>query len=202
MTRTGKIARLPRNIRDELNRRLDNGEQGVRLIEWLNGLPEVKQVLARDFEGRPITKCNLTEWKNGGYLDWQSESETAAFIREINEDDTESSKIPPSELAKPLTTTVLAHYAQAIFRSLADHHEQPRARVRRLGRSLREMDRIMRRELSEERMQIELEQFQFEQEKLDLKKLWHEIEHATESKPGPTGQTPTNTGGLTKFDPV
>jgi hypothetical protein len=171
MTRTGKIARLPRSIRDELNRRLDNGEQGVRLIAWLNELPEVKQVLARDFEGRPITKSNLTEWKNGGYLDWQSQDETATFIREIKEDDTELSKIPPTDLAKPLTTTVLAHYARAIFRSLVDDKEQPRARVRRLGRSLREMDRIMRRDLSEERMQIELEQLQFEQEKLDVKKL-------------------------------
>lgn len=44
MTRNGKIARLPREIREELNRRLDDGEQGVRLVEWLNGLPEVKRI--------------------------------------------------------------------------------------------------------------------------------------------------------------
>jgi len=169
MTRTGKIARLPRNIRDELNRRLDNGEQGVRLIAWLNELPDVKQVLARDFEGRPITKSNLTEWKNGGYLDWQSQGETAAFVQQIKEDGDELRKISPGDLAQPLATAVLAYYAQAINRSLADKNEAPRARVRRLGRSLREMDRIMRRDLSEERMQIELDQLQFEQEKLDAK---------------------------------
>jgi hypothetical protein len=36
MTRNGKIVRLPRSIREELNRRLDNGEQGKALVEWLN----------------------------------------------------------------------------------------------------------------------------------------------------------------------
>ncbi len=42
MPNYGKIARLPRNVRDELNHSIDNGETGVRLVEWLNGLPEVQ----------------------------------------------------------------------------------------------------------------------------------------------------------------
>ena len=83
MTRKGKIARLPRAIRDELNRRLDDGEQGVRLVEWLNGLPEVKKVLESDFEGRAITEDNLAEWKNGGFLDWQAQQETLSLVREL-----------------------------------------------------------------------------------------------------------------------
>ena len=70
MTRTGKIARLPREIRDELNKRLDDNEQGIRLLEWLNSLPEVQQVLARQFAGRPINKVNLTAWRSGGFRDW------------------------------------------------------------------------------------------------------------------------------------
>ena len=39
MTRHGKIARLPLEVREELNRRLENGEPGDRLVEWLNGMP-------------------------------------------------------------------------------------------------------------------------------------------------------------------
>lgn len=50
MTRNGKIARLPRQIRDELNQRIEDGEPGVRLIEWLNGLPEVTQVMNLAFK--------------------------------------------------------------------------------------------------------------------------------------------------------
>jgi hypothetical protein len=70
MTRNGKIARLPLTIRDELNQRLLNGEQGKQLVEWLNGLPQVQAVLKATFEGRPITEDNVSAWKIGGYASW------------------------------------------------------------------------------------------------------------------------------------
>jgi len=66
-TRTGKIARLPRKIREQLNRRLENGEPGNRLVEWLNSLPEVQKVLAADFDGEPVSEPNLSRWRQGGY---------------------------------------------------------------------------------------------------------------------------------------
>jgi hypothetical protein len=40
MSGKGKIARLPRGIRDQLNRRLDEGEAGTGLVRWLNALAE------------------------------------------------------------------------------------------------------------------------------------------------------------------
>jgi hypothetical protein len=40
MTRNGKIARLPQEIREQVNRRLEDGEPGKQIAEWLNGLPE------------------------------------------------------------------------------------------------------------------------------------------------------------------
>ena len=45
MTRNGKIARLPAALREELNQRLLDGEQGQPLVEWLNSLPKVQAVL-------------------------------------------------------------------------------------------------------------------------------------------------------------
>ncbi len=36
MTGNGKIARLPRAIRDELNRRMGDGQTGQELLPWLN----------------------------------------------------------------------------------------------------------------------------------------------------------------------
>ena len=69
MTRNGKIARLPWSIRNELNRRLRDGEEGKRLVEWLNSLPEVQEALQEHFGGRPINEQNLSEWKQGGYED-------------------------------------------------------------------------------------------------------------------------------------
>lgn len=68
--RTGKIARLPYTLRCQLNSRLLDGEPCRVLLEWLNALPEVQSVLAKEFGGRPIAPCNLSEWIRGGYQEW------------------------------------------------------------------------------------------------------------------------------------
>jgi len=77
-SRVGKIARLPLAIRTELNQRLQNGEPGKPLLQWLNGLPEVQAVLAAQFDGHPIVKMNLSRWKQGGYLSWEAEQRALA----------------------------------------------------------------------------------------------------------------------------
>src|SRR5436190_24158752 len=70
MTRKGKIARLPRAVREELNDKLLEGEPGNYLVNWLNEQEEVQEVLKESFGGRSITEQNLSEWKQGGYEDW------------------------------------------------------------------------------------------------------------------------------------
>ena len=69
-TRNGKIARLPLAIREELNARLRNGDNGNKLIVWLNGLTEAQAVLASEFDGKPLCKQNLSRWRKGGFADW------------------------------------------------------------------------------------------------------------------------------------
>jgi hypothetical protein len=73
--RHGKIARLPCELRDKLNRRIRDGEKGTRLIAWLNSLPEVQAILDRDFGGRSINTVNFTMWRTGGYRDWHLQHE-------------------------------------------------------------------------------------------------------------------------------
>ena len=70
---TGKIGRLPVEIRNQIGRALRDGVPGVRIIAWLNTLPEVQAILARDFGGEPIKNQNLTKWKVRGYPDWLRE---------------------------------------------------------------------------------------------------------------------------------
>ena len=55
-THNGKIGRLPKPIRDALNRRLDNSEPAPPLLAWLDGLPEVQAVLNQQFDGKPINE--------------------------------------------------------------------------------------------------------------------------------------------------
>ena len=69
-TRVGKIAQLPKQIRHELNHRLENGKQSPELLKWLNALPETIELLAEKFDSQPITRSNLSDWRLGGYQDW------------------------------------------------------------------------------------------------------------------------------------
>jgi hypothetical protein len=189
MTRKGKIARLPRAIRDELNRRLDDGEQGIRLVEWLNGLPEVKKVLESDFEGRAITDGNLADWKNGGFLDWQAQQETRALIEDWKSGVEELAS--SAELAELFTTVLMTHYAAAVQRSNADVDEEPRERVKRLGKSLRDITRLRRCELTRERAheqaEIGRERVELMRERLELerRRLEERYEPTSESTEAP-----------------
>jgi hypothetical protein len=69
-TRVGKIARLPHDIREELNRRLADGVPGLHIVAWLKTLPEVQKVMAEQFGGRTITHQNVAEWRRRGYAEW------------------------------------------------------------------------------------------------------------------------------------
>jgi hypothetical protein len=68
---TGKIAHLPPAIQDQLNQRLEKGEEAKTILPWLNSLPEVQAVLQAQFEGLAINPQNLSDHRNRGFLDWQ-----------------------------------------------------------------------------------------------------------------------------------
>jgi len=92
ITRISKIAQLPKSIRDELNRRLENGKQGPELLKWLNALAETKELLAEKFEGRPITHQNLSEWRRAGYQDWLQQQQRIDWFDHFCENETELAK--------------------------------------------------------------------------------------------------------------
>ncbi len=70
--RTGKIARLPATIREEVNRRLHDGQPARTILAWLHSLADVLAVLDQHFGEEPISPQNLSEWRQGGYQDWLS----------------------------------------------------------------------------------------------------------------------------------
>ena len=99
LNRNGKIARLPKHLREELNRRLDHGERGQALLHWLNSRPEVQALSAAEFDGRPVSKQSLSEWRRGGYAEWLRLQETRAWAQEMIK---ETGELQPAE-APPLT---------------------------------------------------------------------------------------------------
>jgi len=114
MTRNGKIARLSREVREQLNRRLDDGEPGVALVDWLNSVPEVQAVLAAEFQSRSISEQNLSEWKAGGFCDWQSQQEALEMVRQLAGDADELRQATPDLLTDKLALWLAARYVVAL----------------------------------------------------------------------------------------
>ena len=92
-TRNGKVARLPLEIREDLNHRLPENVPAKDILVWLDADPTVTKVLGALFEGRAISEqctarkrlcfpCrgapfawrqepqNVSEWRQGGYEEW------------------------------------------------------------------------------------------------------------------------------------
>lgn len=84
-TRKGKIARLPRVIREELNQRLHDGQPASQILPWLNGLAAVREILQRSFAGEDVSDQNLTNWRQGGYLDWCQHQAEADRLQDLAE---------------------------------------------------------------------------------------------------------------------
>jgi hypothetical protein len=51
-TRNGKIARLPLAIREQLNSRLQDGEQGKKLVLWFIGLEVLEHEIRKNPEAQ------------------------------------------------------------------------------------------------------------------------------------------------------
>src|SRR5581483_8555248 len=83
MSQYGKIARLPKAVREQLNRRMEDGDRGADLLAWLNGLPEAQQIVASEFGGHPIEKHNLYQWRKRGFREWQRQQELVGVARAL-----------------------------------------------------------------------------------------------------------------------
>jgi len=95
-TRTGKIARLPATIREELNRRFNNAPW-LKTSSLAERTADVKRVMNELFGGRPITEDNLSQWRRGGFQDWLRDEERRARLRQITE---RYEKLGPEEGAR------------------------------------------------------------------------------------------------------
>src|SRR5258708_6953794 len=136
MTRNGKIARLPKEVRDQLNLRLQDGEPGQQLVQWLNELTDVKWMLARHFGGRPINEQNLTEWKQGGNQDWLRDQETCERVQRLADRAQDRDKAADGALVSDRLASVLAAELADAIQKL-DEISDPNERWRRLQEILR-----------------------------------------------------------------
>jgi hypothetical protein len=93
MSRVGKIACLPADIREEINRRLHDGVLGTRILAWLNSNEEVRDILSRGFDNPSISPANLTQWHKGGYRDWELQQRALTEARQMALEEAQARKI-------------------------------------------------------------------------------------------------------------
>jgi hypothetical protein len=167
MARNGKIAHLPREIRNELNRRLEEGEAGNVLLQWLNELPEVKSVLQGRFAGLPISKQNLCEWKAGGYQEWLARRQTLAEARELTADAGELREATGGQLTDNLATVLAARYAALLSGWDGEVTEKFRCKLRVLRSLCRDIVELRRSDHSGARVNMERQRLDRETEKTE-----------------------------------
>ena len=162
ITRVGKIARLPHAIRDELNLRLANGEPGRTVLAWLNDLYQVKALLEDHFRSRPISAQNLSEWKQGGFVDWQRCQETRAvargFVIEAEELEAEFDWVT---LADRLASLAAVTLGQMLRAAMAGDAPDRRTAIFEI---LRELDRLRRGNHRMQRVQFQTRRWNIERE--------------------------------------
>ena len=209
MTRTGKIARLPVAIRDQLNRRLLDNEPGPSLLDWLNSIPEVKATLAAEFASQPVSPANLSQWKNGGYCDWLTRHDALALARDLEDKEALGDDSLAGPFADKLARWLSLHYATLAVRALNGGAEDldTETRQRRLSQLCadvttlrREAHEAQRIALERERIQIQLSNAEWQRKKdihqaemraLDLQSLRDALAAATPTPtPPPANPTP------------
>ena len=155
MGRTGKIARLPRAVREELTARIEDGEAAKPLLEWLNSREVVVGVLFEHFDGRAITEQNLSEWKQRGFQEWQKRMETRELARDfLHEAEELEDEVGETPLTDRLTETVALSLARLLREVMNDGEKSPK----RLGAVLgiaREFNQLRRGDHAMERLRME-----------------------------------------------
>jgi len=149
-SRAGKIARLPHAVREELNRRMEDGEAGVKVLAWLNGLPEVQAILRAEFGGKAIGKQNLWAWRHGGYRDWVMRRDAMELALRFREEAKEigdwSSKTGDGKsMVEMMVVWVTAQFGVASRHLLAARGEE---RWKLLRQMWADVDRMRRGEIS------------------------------------------------------
>ena len=152
--RRGKIARLPLAWREELNRRLADGEAGADLLAWLHARPETQALLTEAFAGRPVTEQNLSDWRQGGFRDWERQQERLAWARDWTESAQGLTQAAgDAKLSAALNQVLLAQLGVALEAALAATDE-PATQFDKLVEMAGLLARLRREETNAEKARI------------------------------------------------
>ena len=146
-------------------------------------LPEVQAVVTAEFEGKPIREQNLSEWKKGGYRDWQAQQEALEIAGRLGEDAAEWTGDGRAPLTDTLAHWLVARYAVATRRVAETGGREGWRMLREMCGDIVE---LRKGDHSAERLQIEHERLMLEKEKSE--KRIHEKIAGLLKHQGPNGR--------------
>jgi len=179
MIRNGKIAHLPADVQNDLNHRLERGDESQPILDWLNADIDVLEVLDADFRGVPISKQNLSEWRNGGFLEWQLRQEFIGHAQNLRNSDNAlraGVNLEFQSLAGALARKLVTHYAALLNHWDGEPDPSLEARLRILRPLLRDvalLQKTVHQAADRERL---MEQRSQETIKREKDRLVHEYE--------------------------
>ena len=191
MTRNGKIARLPLPVREQINRRLENGEEAKQIAEWLNTLPEVTSLMAAEFDGKPVSEVNMSNWKLGGYLDWEAEQAALQSARQFQSEAAQLSQAGGPQMANLLALCLTARLGAALRHTSAGADDPARA-LEELHRLRRDLVALRKGDHNQEWVKIQREKLE-----LEIKKFEHQAA-IQKDKMQPQVRGPRPEAGITK----
>src|SRR6185436_10217693 len=159
-TRNGKIARLDRDTRESLNRRLKENHSTEDILEWLNPKPEVKEVLDKRFKGQPITHQNLSQWRMRGYREWVKQQCAYTELEKKQREITEKGG-NPYQLGYEMAQIHAAEYL-ATLSDLVATAPNAEVRMKQLSKAMTEFRGWRRADYHAERMALEQQKWQWQ----------------------------------------
>jgi hypothetical protein len=164
--RNGKIAHLPRALRDRINLALYNRCPAKELARALNQLPEVQAVMAQYFDGRPLKRQNIDEWKHGGYRDWLHHRQILEQKRELTADARDLSGTADG-LPDSLFGMLTLDYAHLMMNGDKETPEEFEKRRKKLSLVSQDIVRIRRSDLQARRVQVQETRLERDEEKTE-----------------------------------
>jgi hypothetical protein len=166
-TRNGKVARLPLEIREQLNTRLADGEPGNRLVEWLNANPVVMAVMQDQFDGRPISEQNMSEWGAGGYEEWLT---LRSFLDEAHVLSENAGDVADTGISSEhLHMVLIAHHAHLLQNWMIMPEDECKKKVESLRKLTASIMNMRRAEFQKARLELQRERLELLREKQSLK---------------------------------
>jgi len=157
-TRHGKIARLPHKLREELNQRLRDGQGGKPLLRWLNDQDEVYP---------SINAQNLTEWRQGGYLEWLARQEQCEMVWRFAEEAQSLEAASQGVRISQCLSIQAAVQLILVFKTLLAQPAEPRQHFEDLQRLIRSLALLRREDTKAQHVQFEADKFRWQEVQKD-----------------------------------